>query len=312
MANLNFPKKVFLREDGPREGFQMESNVVPTQQKIELINALSETGIQSIEVTSFVRPDRVPQLADAEQVVQGFKPKAGVRYRALYLNEKGFERGLKFSQLSLEGYLLVAASEKFLRKNNNQSLADVLATVPGWITAFKQHQLKFERVMVSTAFGDLETGAIDATIGLSVIEQVLNKILEHQSTIEEVTLADTTGLGNPESVKRLVGGLKEKWPNIEVGLHLHDTRGTGMANVYAGLEMGVARFDCSVGGMGGCPFAKGAAGNVPTEDVAYLCEELGISTGLDLTRYVECARLAEQILDRKLPGKLKDAWKKPC
>ncbi len=308
MANYTLPKEVLLREDGPREGFQMESRIVPTAEKVALIDALSQSGIKSIEVTSFVRPDRVPQLADAEDVVAQFNPVPGVRYRALYLNEKGFLRARNLAKLQLEGYLLVAASERFLQKNNNQTLSDVLATIPSWIKHFADQQIKFERVMVSTAFGDADSGKIDHQTALIVISQVVNKIEEFGSTVEEITLADTTGYGNPEAVKRLVGGVREKWPITAIGLHLHDTRGTGIANVYAGLEMGVTRFDCSVGGMGGCPFAKGAAGNVPTEDVAYLCEELGIKTGVDLNRYVECARLAEKILGRKLPGKLKDAW----
>ena len=183
----------------------------------------------------------------------------------------------------------------------------LLKGIPTWLEYFAKEGIRFERLMVSTAFGDRDSGRIEHTAALQVISRVMATINALGSGVEEITLADTTGYGNPESVKRLVGGVYEAWPGVKVGLHLHDTRGTGMANVYAGLEMGVNHFDCSVGGMGGCPFTSGAAGNVPTEDVAFMCEELGIQTGLDLEKYIQAARLAEQIIGRKLPGKLKDS-----
>ncbi len=301
------PKQVLIREDGPREGFQMQQQSYPTASKVELIDRLSQTGVSSIEITSFVRPDRVPQLADAEAVIEAFTPKAGVRYRALYLNQKGLLRALASPKLAPEGYVLIAASEEFLKRNNNQTLTEAIDQLASWISTFKAHQLPFERVMLSTAFGDSYSGRIETHLVLGLAKRIINRCQEFGLVPAEFTFADTTGYGNPESVKRLVGGFSEVWPEIAVGLHLHDTRGTGMANVYAGLEMGVARFDCSVGGLGGCPFAVGAAGNVPTEDVAFMCAELGIATGIDLKKYLEVAQFAEQLIGRPLPGKLKQA-----
>ncbi len=304
---MKFPESVLLREDGPREGFQMNEEFVPTKKKLELIDALSKTGIRSIEVTAFVRPDRVPQHADAEDVCKGLTDVPGLRYRALYLNEKGLDRALTQPNLKPEGYILIAASEPFLKKNNNQTLDEAIAGIDSWLEAFLAHGIHLERVMMSTAFGDMDTGPLPAKTTIAVCERVIDRLKDKGAELPELTFADTTGYANPESVEKLVKSFQDRWPEIAVGLHLHDTRGTGMVNVYAGLQCGVSRFDASVGGLGGCPFTKSTAGNVPTEDVAFLCEQLGISTGLDLEAYIGAARLAESIVGRKLPGKLKDA-----
>jgi len=300
----DFPKKVFLREDGPREGFQLHKEFVPTADKLTLIQKLAVTGIQSIEVTSFVRPDRVPQLKDAEELANGLSKNPNVRFRALYLNEKGFERASSIQTLDLEGYVLLAASEAFLKANNNQTIQQALATIPKWIALFKKQGLPFERIMLSTAFGDHHAGPLAPETTITVCKSAV-EICEQEGMIpEEITLADTTGFADPLQVTRLIELFNKNFPNITPGLHLHDTRGTGMANVYAGLLAGVERFDCSVGGLGGCPFTKSPAGNVPTEDVAYLCERLGIETGVSLEAYVEAAHYATQLLGRELPGKL--------
>jgi hydroxymethylglutaryl-CoA lyase len=305
--SFQFPKEVFLREDGPREGFQMLEAIVPTEGKLELIHLLSRTGVKSIEVTAFVRPDRVPQHADAEKLVSLLEAVEGVRFRALYLNSKGFLRGAQFPQLEMEGYLLLAASETFLKENNNSTLEEAVKEIGNLLELFKEKRLPLERLMISTAFGHYSEGVIPPEKVLAIIEKVLEKVSSHGLTLPEITLADTTGWANPFSVQNLVLAIREKWPEIELGLHLHDTRGTGMANVFAGLQVGVQRFDCSVGGMGGCPFAKGAAGNVATEDVAFLCQELGIETGIDLEAYIACAKFAQKVAGKLLPGKLKDA-----
>ena len=299
---MSLAKEVIIREDGPREGFQIHSEFIATERKLALINALSATGVKSIEVTSFVRPDRVPQHADANEVAKALPTNTDTRFRALYLNEKGLERAMKHPQLAVEGYILLAASENFLKKNNNISLSEAIAGVDSWLAIFKKHKLRFERLMLSTAFGESLTQKTTPKEVLNIVLQVVEKA----GSDFELTLADTVGIANPEAVRELVGSIKEKLPSLAIGLHLHDTRGTGIANVYAGLLEGVDRFDCSVAGLGGCPFAKGAAGNVPTEDVAFLCAELGIKTGLDLDAYIDCAKLAEEIIGHKLPGKLKD------
>jgi hydroxymethylglutaryl-CoA lyase len=304
LSTTDLPKQVTLRENGPREGFQMHAEFIPTDRKLALIEALADTGVAEIEVTSFVRPDRVPQLKDAEDLVGRLKPASNFRYTALYLNEKGLLRNLQFPVLAKRGSILLAASEEFLKRNSNQTIDAALAEIPRWLALFKEHALPFEQLMISTAFGDSFAGKISAEKTLSVVRRAL-ELCSVQP--EEVTFADTTGWGDPNGVITLISDFRSTFPKIEVGLHLHDTRGTGMANVYAGLLCGVTRFDTSVGGLGGCPFAPGAAGNVPTEDVAHLCETLGIKTGINFKKLITAAKLAEEIVQRKLPGKLKDA-----
>jgi hydroxymethylglutaryl-CoA lyase len=302
---MSLPKSIYIRENGPREGFQIHPDFVPTEKKLELINALCQTGIQEIEVTSFVRPDRVPQMADAKELSLALPENSSVRFTALYLNEKGLERVLECPKLKPEGYIMLAASDKFLQKNNNISIAEGINLIPTWIELFKKYKIPFDRLMISTAFGDALEGKISTQKVLKITSDALKKISESEVKFKEVTFADTTGWGNPEQVKQLIAEFKAKYPDQTVGLHLHDTRGTGMANVYAGLLEGVEFFDASIAGLGGCPFSKNAAGNVPTEDVAFLCEEMGIKTGLNLELLIECAKLAEQILGKPLPGKLK-------
>ena len=306
----NFPKTVFIREEGPREGFQILKEVFPTEDKARLIEALAQTGITSIETTSFVRPDRIPQHADAEELAKLLLTKnipSTVRLRALYLNEKGFLRALQCPAFKTEGYVHIAGSSKFLEKNSNITLEQALTKIPTWIELFQANNIRFERLMVSTAFGDQYAG----TVSLKQIKEIIGKAhkiaKESGEVFEEITLADTTGWAQPEQVRSFVAELKSDYPDIHICLHLHDTRGLGMPNVYAGLLEGVDRFDASLAGLGGCPFSGNAAGNVPTEDVAFLCENLGIKTGLNLNKYIECAKLAESIIKQKLPGKLKDA-----
>lgn len=304
------PKRVELREDGPREGFQFHPHFVSTAEKVELIRKLVATGIKTIEVTSFVRPDRVPQLRDAAEVCTALPEAPGVTYTALYLNKSGFLRALEHPRLTTTGAVLLAASESFLQRNNNTTLKEALDLLPSWAALFREHQVPFERLTISTAFGDNEEGRIPAEKTLNLCTDAILRIADCGEAITEVTFADTTGWGNPESVRRLVSEFQNASPDIAVALHLHDTRGTGMANVYAGLLCGVERFDCSVGGMGGCPFSPGAAGNVPTEDVLFLCEELGVETGVSLDAYIDAAHFAESVIGHPLPGKVKQSQKR--
>ena len=302
---MNYPKKILLREDGPREGFQSLSKHVPIADKLKLIEMLSDAGAKSIEVTSFVRPDKVPQHADAEELAGQLTNKKGVRYRGLYLNERGFRRAMSCKKLQPEGYILFSSSESFLKKNNNQTFAQAIDSLDSWVELLAEFSLSLDRLMISTAFGDLHEGRIAPKDSLRLVTNVIEKLSSLGAKPEEITYADTTGYANPVGIAEIVQGSRNKWPNIEVGLHLHDTRGTGMANVLAGLQAGVTRFDASVGGLGGCPFVKGAAGNVPTEDVGFLCEELGIKTDIDLSAYIKAAQFAEKIAGKPLAGKLK-------
>jgi hydroxymethylglutaryl-CoA lyase len=308
MLNTMLPKSVRIRELGPREGFQTLPQTVPTAQKLELIDLLGKTGVRDIEITSFVRPDRVPQMADAEQVIKSFKRYPNIRYSALYLNPQGFDRARAIGGLDTEGWLYTAASETFLKKNNNTTIDGVTQSVPTWLKLFADAGIKPYGLMISTAFGCNYEGAIAHEKVVSILESIIKVIPEGQAPTE-ISLADTMGWATPDKLKRLVTLVRKHFPKQVVSLHLHDTRGTGMACVYAGLEEGIDIFDGSVGGMGGCPFAKGAAGNVATEDVAYLCEELGVNTGLNLEAYAAAATKAEEIVGAALPGKLYKTWK---
>lgn len=306
---MTLPKEVFLRELGPREGLQTETKIVSLPEKLALIEALASTGVSEIEVTSFVRPDRIPQMADAEQLVEALPsisakfPKT--RFTALYLNRHGFERAVKFPQLATQGWIYTAASEEFLKRNNNCTHRQVLDSIPEWLELFERSGVKLHGIMVSAAFGSNYEGAIDPSNGVGLVEDVLNRIEKAAPGLvpHEISLADTMGWANPESTARFVRLVRVAAPKSKPALHLHDTRGLGMANIYAGLLEGVEVIDGSVAGVGGCPFAKGAAGNVPTDDVAFLCETLKIKTGVDLAAYRKAAALASKILGRELPGR---------
>ncbi len=300
---MQFPKKVNIRELGPREGFQTHSKVVATQDKLHLINSLSKTGLKHIEIASFVRPDKVPQMADAEQIVTEYERIPGVSYYGIYLNDKGFERSESSLRLDNQCWLYTAASETFLKKNNGTDQAGVLKSIPNWLNVFAKAKKPLHGLMISTAFGCNYEGRIESKKVIDILASIIDLVAENGQYFKEISLADTMGWGNPEGIKRMLGLVRDRWPNLELSLHLHDTRGTGMANLYAGLEEGVIWYDSSVGGMGGCPFAKGAAGNVCTEDFVFMCAELGIETGVDLEAISQAAELAESLLGMPLPGK---------
>ncbi len=299
---MAYPSKVLLREVGPREGFQTLDTIVSTTDKLELIRLLVEAGAPEIEVASFVRPDRVPQMADAEDVIAGL-PESGAAYKGLYLNPKGFERAEQTGRLSNEAWLYTSASKTFLKSNYNTTPQDFYDSIPEWIEIFQRYNKPLYGLMISTVFGCNEEGAIAPEIVLEILDETLKRAGDLGESFQEISLADTVGHGNPEKVKRMIAEIRTKYPLVRISLHLHDTRGTGMANVHVGLLEGVDCFEASVGGVGGCPFAKGAAGNVVTEDVAYLCAELGIDTGVNLQKYAQAAAYAEEITGLTLPGK---------
>ena len=300
----DLPASVQVTEEGPREGFQFEKGPIPTARKIALIDALSQTGLGHIQIVSFVNPKAVPGMADADDVVRGITPRPGVAYMALWLNEKGFERALGFDRLMLKGTIQLAASEKFLKRNQNRSAEQQLAGQHHIVELYKAHGVEVERGSLMAAFGCNFEGDIPVSRVVADVGQILDVAREHGVTLRYVTLADTMAWATPLAIKRVVGALRERWPDLDVALHLHDTRGMAIANAFAGLEMGVTRFDSSVAGLGGCPFAghTGAAGNVCTEDLVFLCNEMGIKTGIDLDGLIECARLAEDVVGHPLPG----------
>ena len=295
------PKRIRIREVGLREGFQTIKEVIPTQEKLRLVKMLNNTGIKQIELTSFVRPDKVPQMADAAALVESYERCQGVRYTALYLNQRGFELALKSSRLEQEGWVQAACSESFLKHNAATSLSQIVSELPQWQAKFSSAGLKFHGIMLSTAFGCSYEGEVSTQRLCEVITQLRDALSE---PLSELCLADTMGWGNPKMISERVELARQLLPQTEISLHLHDTRGLGLANAYAGLMCGVVTFDASLGGVGGCPFAPGAAGNIATEDLAYLCHGLGIETGLDLKRYIEVVQALSDLLGYPLPGHL--------
>jgi hydroxymethylglutaryl-CoA lyase len=300
----DLPSSVHINEEGPREGFQIEKGPIPTARKIALIDALSQTGLDHIQIVSFVNPKNVPGMADADDVVDGITPRPGVAYTALWLNEKGFERALKHSRLSNTGTIQLSASEKFSKRNQNRDAAQQLAAQHNIVEMYKSTGVPVERGSIMAAFGCNFAGDIPISHLAALTAQILDVAQEHGVTLDYITLADTMAWATPLAIKRVLGALRERWPELSFALHLHDTRGMAIANAFAGLEMGVTRFDSSVAGLGGCPFAghQGAAGNVCTEDLVFMCNELGIATGVELDALIECAKLAEDVVGHPLPG----------
>ena len=300
----DLPQKVQINEEGPREGFQFEKGPIATSRKIELIDALSKTGLSQIQVCSFVPPKNVPGMADADEVVKGFTKRPGVRYTALWLNEKGLQRALAAGKLDVTGSIALTASEAFLKRNQNRTFAENVEAQRRLLDMYRENRVPVERGSIMAAFGCNFEGDIPVQRVLDLAQQVLDVAAEAGEEIKVFSLADTMAWATPGAVKRVVGAMREKFPKLRLALHLHDTRGMGVANAYAGLEMGVDIFDSSVAGLGGCPFAshKGAAGNVCTEDLVFMCDEMGIATGVDLMSLIEAARLAEEIVGHPLPG----------
>lgn len=302
MVRTHFPQRVFIREVGPREGFQSFAKVVPTDRKVDLIHALVQAGLHDIEVTSFVRSDKVPQLADAEDLVARLPSDSRVRYTSLYLNKRGFERAEAAAVLSNQGWLYTSPSQSFLKANSNTSVEESLREVASWCSLFREHKKKVHGLMVSTAFGCAYEGAIAPQIVVDLITQYIDALRREGEAPAEICLADTVGMADPLSLERCISAVRAL--GIPVSLHLHDTRGLGLTNSYVALQLGVTTFETSIGGIGGCPFTPGAAGNVATEDLVYLCQSLGIETGLDLSGLCAAAKLAELSMGGALPGRV--------
>ncbi len=302
----DLPATAHIMEVGTRDGLQIEPRTLSTAQKLELLDALLAGGIKEIEVGSFVNPKAVPQMADTAEVFAGLKRKPGVIYRALWLNPKGLERAAATPNVDLEGRLQITASETFVKRNTNRTIEETFGEIPDWISRFRQAGVTPDCMALMAAFGCNFEGDIPLDRVLGLIARVEAILIENGSALKHVTLADTMGWANPLQVKRTIGAIRARWPDLVLKLHLHDTRGTAMANAVAALELGVREFDSSIGGLGGCPFAghKGAAGNICTEDLAFTCEEMGIDTGLDLDALIRAAKLAEEMVGHTVPGKI--------
>jgi len=301
----DLPKRVRIHEEGPREGFQIEAAPIATADKIAFIEALAETGVGQIDCVSYVDPRRVPGMADADEVARSIRKKPGVRYTGLWLNTRGLERALTLP-LDLMGAIRVTASETFSIKNTGMGIEATIAGQRRWLALYRKHAIPVQWGTVMTAFGCNFEGTVPVAQVLRLVEALFSLAAEAELPFEGILLADTVGRATPRTIESVIGAVRERWPDTRIGLHLHDTRGTGIANAYAALKLGVDHFDSTCGGLGGCPFAghKGASGNICTEDFVYLCREMGIETGVDLAAMVECARMAERIVGHALPGKV--------
>jgi hydroxymethylglutaryl-CoA lyase len=297
------PEKVSIYEVSPRDGLQNESATVPLRGKLRLIDALVAAGLQRIEITSFVSPKWIPQLADADELTEALVARdahavPGVTFSALCPNPRGLERAKKAGIKEIAVFL--SASETHNKKNVNKTIDATIAAFEETIGPAREAGMRV-RGYVSTVWGCPYEGAIDAARAIAIAKQL------HGMGCYQISLGDTIGCGTPRQTREIMTRALGELPVDAIAMHMHDTRGTALANIVVGLELGIRDFDASVGGLGGCPYAPGAAGNVATEDLIYMLHGMGVSTGLDLERLVEAARAAESIVGRTLPGKVHQA-----
>ncbi len=300
------PNFVEVIEVGPRDGLQIEPRVLTVGEKVRMVDALVASGLRELEVGSFVNPKAVPQMAETGALFDSLEKQPGVRYRALWLNPRGLETALSNGHVDMDGKLTITASETFVKRNTNRSIDETFAQMPVWIQTYRDAGIEADTLGVMAAFGCNFEGYIPEEKVVGLVGRAMGIMADHGCTLKNLSLADTMGWGSPHQMKSLVGKVQDKWPELTLKLHLHDTRGCAVANAVAAIEMGVAEFDSSVGGLGGCPFAghKGAAGNVCTEDLVFACGEMGIDTGVDLDALVEAAKLTEELVGHVLPGKV--------
>ncbi|HEY1884259.1 MAG TPA: hydroxymethylglutaryl-CoA lyase [Candidatus Cybelea sp.] len=291
---MTLPKRATIFEMGPRDGLQNERAIISTGDKIRYIDLLSETGLKWIETTSFVSPKAIPQMADAAEVFTHIRKASGVRYPVLVPNLRGYERAWMAGADAIA--VFTAASEDFTKKNINMTIDESLATFSEVVHAAKREDV-WVRGYVSTAFGSPFGDRVMPEMVLDVSLRLM------EMGCDELSIGDTIGVGVPSQVEALVPLLASKIPLDRIAMHFHDTRGTALANVYAALQQGIKKFDSSSGGLGGCPYAPGATGNVGTEDVVYLLEQMGIDTGIDLARLRAASRFISGVLDHALTSK---------
>jgi isopropylmalate/homocitrate/citramalate synthase len=296
--NVKVPRRISVVEVGPRDGLQNERVSLTTADKIELVDRLSATGLATIEVSAFVSPKWVPQMSDADKVFAGIRRRPGTRYTALVPNLAGLERAQRAGVTDIS--IFAASSETFSRKNINQGIDESLATYKAVCDAALAADLRV-RGYLSTAFGCPYEGDIapDKVAGLT------SRMLE--LGVFEVAVSDTIGIAHPGQVSRVLDAILARVPVGRIALHFHDTRGTALANVLTALQYDVATFDASVGGLGGCPYAPGAAGNLATEDLIYMLDGLGVDTGVSLPALSEASQFIGARLDHPLPSRYAQA-----
>jgi hydroxymethylglutaryl-CoA lyase len=288
------PPSVTLYEVGPRDGLQNESRLIPTDDKVALIDALSGTGLSAIEITSFVNPRWIPQLADGVEVARRIARRAGVLYSALVPNRQGFDSALEAGMQEIAVFL--SASETHNKKNVNKTIAATLQAFSEVVPPALERGLRV-RAYVSTVYGCPYEGKVDPARSLELCREL------RAMGCYQISLGDTIGVANPRQVRDVLSRVLAENPTDAVAVHFHDTRGTALANILVAVEMGITTVDAALGGLGGCPYAPGASGNVATEDVVYMLEEMGIRTGVDLDKLIDCSRLASSLVGHEMPSK---------
>lgn len=293
-------KRIYINEVAPRDGFQIEATFVPTEKKVKLIDRLSLTGVAKIEATSFTSPKAIPNLRDAEEVMRRIQRAAGVVYAALAPNAKGCERALACNVDEIN--LVMSASQTHNQANLRMTCEQSLAQFAEVVNVARGSPV-FINASLSTTFGCPFEGWITEERVIALAERFL------EIGIQGISLCDTTGMANPAQVRRLCERVLTRWPEVTFTLHFHNTRGMGLCNVLAALDAGVQHFDASLGGLGGCPYAPGASGNICTEDVAHMLEQMGHHTGIDLDRLLLIAQDLPAIVGHDVPGQVAKAGK---
>ena len=291
------PDSVRIREVGPRDGFQNEPEIVPTEEKVRLIEMLTDAGLRRIEITSFVRPDVIPQLADGDEVLTRFEPREGVSYSVLIPNRKGLENALHLRDRFQEANFFLSASETHNRKNVNRSIDESLTDLEETIGAAREAGLRCEGIL-STSFGCPYEGEVPVDRVFEIAEKLAS------FGCEEIGFGDTTGMANPRQVGEFFAAARERFAGVELTAHFHNTRGQGLANVLAALDQGIDSFESSFGELGGCPVPPGSTGNISTEDLVSMLEEMGVETGVDLTKLIAASSEVQKVLGRPLGAHL--------
>ncbi len=290
---VELPKIARIREVGPRDGFQNEPETIDTAEKVRLIDLLSATGVGRMEITSFVRPDVIPQLADAAEVLMAVQRRPGVSFSVLIPNERGLERALGMRDRFDEISVFLSASETHNRRNVNRSVEESLRGLEATLASAGEAGLRREGV-IATSFGCPYEGHVASKRVFEIAERLA------AAGCEEVGFGDTTGMANPRQVHEFFAAARERLTGVELTAHFHNTRGQGLANLLAALEQGIESFESSFGELGGCPVPPGSTGNVGSEDVVSMLHEMGIETGIDLPRLIVASRAAQEVLGRPL------------
>src|SRR3954466_11363076 len=294
---MDFPATVRVREVGPRDGFQNEPEIIATAEKVRLIDMLARTGLRRLEVTSFVRADVIPQLADAAEVLGAVDIPDEVSVSVLIPNERGLDNALALRERFHEVNCFLSASETHNQRNVNRSIEESLAGLEKVLARAGEEGLRREGV-ISTSFGCPYEGHVPPDRVLAIARRL------RDAGAQEIAFGDTTGMANPVQVREFFGRARDALDDVELTAHFHNTRGQGLANVLAALESGVRSFESSFGELGGCPVPKGATGNIATEDLVSMLHEMGYTTGIDLERLLDCAREVQSVLGRPLTGHL--------